>query len=400
MPEKAGPKVIAFRKGETVLKEGQTGVKAYVVKSGRLSAFRVRENTRITVGIMGPGQVVGELSVLSGKPANFTVEAEEYSELLEIDFGVLHSLLSRCPVPVQNIVNFMVARQYDLARLITTHQVPNLFLAVCQVIELFWKANAPVAPARERSREEGVSLGAVCRAVRNVLPLSTLEVEEIVQRLAGVGLVQVEDVRGSRFGQDAFGRRVKVASYVENRLLVVPDIGNFLVKAKSLQESLETSGERPCQCAEFLGLDDYAALVGASPEMLLKKLGNQEAPREIVFFHKAGGERFAAEMGPEFFQKTKRKRLRPEDLESVDDVVEVDNATLQEAFSALGFHKVSVLYAGAGDAARARIEENLSQKIREVVTEEAKAMTLDETELSDVEAELMELIKNAKGICA
>lgn len=395
MPERAGHKVVAFRKGEIVLKEGQAGSKAYVVKSGRLSAYRVRDNLRITVGSMGVGQVVGELSVLSRKPANFTVEAEEYSELLEVDFGVLHSLLERCPRPVQNIVNFMVARQYELARLISAHQIQDVFLAVCQVLDLYCRAFSPPGAARE-----GVSLGAACRAVKNVLPMSTMEVVEIVQRLAGVGLVEVQEVKAARFGQDALGRRVRVASYVEDRLLLIPAPDEFMAKVKAFLGSMAEAGESPATHVEFLGLDDYAGQVEAEPDMLLKKIGNGEVPLELLYVHRTAGERFAEEAGPGFFKKTKRKRLKAEDLEGVDDVVSVDDATLQEAFSDLGFHKVSVLYAGAGDPAREKIAANLSAKIREVVTTEAAAMVLDETELADIEKELMDRIKTAKGITA
>jgi len=395
VPERAGHKLVAFRRGEIVLREGQAGSKAYVVKSGLLSAYRVRDNLRITVGSMGVGQVVGELSVLSRKPANFTVEAEEYSELLEVDFGVLHSLLERCPRPVQNIVNFMVARQYDLARLISTHQVQDAFLAACQVLDLYWRAHSPPGAVRE-----GVSLGGACRAVKNVLPMSTLEVVEIVQRLAGVGLLEIQEVKAARFGQDALGRRVRVASYVEDRLLSIPDSDGFLAKVKAFLESLAESGESAAARVEFMGLDDYAGHVEAEPEMLLKKIGNAEIPLELLYVHRAAGERFASEAGPDFFRKAKRKRLKAEDLEGVDDVVAVDDATLQEVFSDLGFHKVSVLFAGAGEPAREKITANLSAKIREVVTTEAAAMVLDETELADIESELMDRIKTAKGITA
>ena len=395
MPQRAGHKEVAFRKGEIVLREGQAGTKAFVIKSGRLTAYRVRDNVRITVGSMGVGQVVGELSVLSRKPANFTVEAEEYSELLEVDFGVLHSLLEQCPRPVQNIVNFMVSRQYDLAKLISAHQVQDVFLAVCQILELYWRANAPAGKAKE-----GVSLGGACRVVKNVLPMSTLEVVEIVQRLAGLGLVSVHEVKGVRFGQDALGRKVRVASYVEDRLLSIPDCEGFLAKVRAFLDSLAETGETAAAGVEFLGLDDFAGQVEAQPDVLLRKIGNAEIPLELLYVHRAAGERFAAEAGADFFKRAARRRLKPEDLAGVDDVVAVDDATLQEVFSALGFHKVSVLYAGAGDAAREKIAANLSAKMRGVVTAEAAAMALDETELADVEAELIERIKTAKGLAA
>ena len=86
---------------------------------------------------------------------------------------------------------------------------------------------------------------------------------------------------------------------------------------------------------------------------------------------------------------------------AIAPIVGVDNATLQETFSALGFHKVAVALAAAGEAAREKILKNLSKKIAAVVREEAAALgDPDEDEVADVEKELLDRIKAIKGLAS
>jgi CRP-like cAMP-binding protein len=387
-------KVRTVRRGELVIREGQESSVAYVVKSGRLVAFKVRENTRITVGVAGPGEVVGELSVLSGKPATMNVEAEQYSELMEVDYGLLKKLLGQCPKPVRHIVDFMVKRQYDLARLVNAQSLPNAFLSICQILDLLWKAEQ----AKGNGPGQGVSLGAVFRTVKQTLPVSRIEIEEAVRKLAAVGILRLDQVHGARQTTDALGRK-KTATFVEDRTVTFSDPASFLATAKSLAEELERQdGTAGRLTLEFVDLEDFAAQVESTAEMLYKKMANQEIPPDLFFLHKASAERWAADKEPGYFKRTKRRRLKPEELESVNDVVAVDGATLQEAFSALGFRKLTVLYAGAGEEAREKILANCSGKIAKVVSEEAKGLEADEAELGDAEDELIRKIKELKGI--
>ena len=106
-------------------------------------------------------------------------------------------------------------------------------------------------------------------------------------------------------------------------------------------------------------------------------------------------------MGQEYFKQARRPRLTAADLNHVDDIVSVDGATLEEILSTMGFHKVAVLAAMAGEAARAKIYKTLSKKIAGIVRDEASAMAaLDDDEAAAVEQELLDRIKAAKGLAS
>jgi flagellar motor switch protein FliG len=115
--------------------------------------------------------------------------------------------------------------------------------------------------------------------------------------------------------------------------------------------------------------------------------------------HKPTVQAWVGEVGTDFFKRVKRKRVKVEDLEVVDDIVYVDNATLQDAFSDLGFHKVAILASMAGDEARERIFGNLSKKMAGIVRDQSQNIeNLDEMEAADAEDELISTIKRIKGL--
>ncbi|MDY7001747.1 MAG: FliG C-terminal domain-containing protein, partial [Thermodesulfobacteriota bacterium] len=247
--------------------------------------------------------------------------------------------------------------------------------------------------------EPGISYAEFFKKVKEILLVSRLEVDDILSRLAKLEIIEIMEVKESVVGKDAIGRVRKTSGLLKDRRLVVKDPEKFMQVARNLSE--ETYTEKPpfTECLEFIDIHDFAEFVHSTPEMIYKKIGYKEFPETYFFLHKPTVEAWAAKMGEEFFQRVKRKRVKIEDLETVDDIVYVDNATLQDAFSKVGFHKMGILAGMAGDEARKKIFANLSKKIAKVVEEEARTMEdLDEMEAADAEDELLGAIKSIKGL--
>jgi CRP-like cAMP-binding protein len=79
--------------GHTLFVEGAPSANLYVILSG--SAV-VRKNGR-RVARLGPGEVVGELSVILGTPRTATVEAETPIEWLVLDRASLREAIDEVP---------------------------------------------------------------------------------------------------------------------------------------------------------------------------------------------------------------------------------------------------------------------------------------------------------------
>ncbi|HZN04564.1 MAG TPA: cyclic nucleotide-binding domain-containing protein [Candidatus Polarisedimenticolia bacterium] len=76
---------IRRKAGETVFTEGDLGSEMYVVQSGEVRLFRVREGIKQELAVMEKGDFFGELSVLEGLPRTSSAEALTDADLIEIN---------------------------------------------------------------------------------------------------------------------------------------------------------------------------------------------------------------------------------------------------------------------------------------------------------------------------
>ncbi len=86
-----------YRRGALLIQEGETGDTLYIVQQGRLRAFLGDgQGKELTLGIYGPGEYVGEMS-LDGGPRSANVEAMEPSTCAVITREVLLDYIGQQP---------------------------------------------------------------------------------------------------------------------------------------------------------------------------------------------------------------------------------------------------------------------------------------------------------------
>ena len=66
-----------FSAGTVIVMEGDAGNCAYIIESGKCDVFRVVKGERVALGMLGPGDVFGEMAVLSPGPRTANVVASE-----------------------------------------------------------------------------------------------------------------------------------------------------------------------------------------------------------------------------------------------------------------------------------------------------------------------------------
>ena len=65
-----------YRRGEIIIKQEEISADAYIILSGHVKVYRLLEDGRIVnLSILGQGEILGELSLLDGKPRSANVEA-------------------------------------------------------------------------------------------------------------------------------------------------------------------------------------------------------------------------------------------------------------------------------------------------------------------------------------
>jgi CRP-like cAMP-binding protein len=106
-------------RGETVIREGETGTSFFVVASGRVAVTtRDDRGVAVVVARLGEGEFFGEMALLSGAPRVATVTAEEPCELLELCAGVLATVARQHPQLATTLRRF--CRQRLLANAVAT----------------------------------------------------------------------------------------------------------------------------------------------------------------------------------------------------------------------------------------------------------------------------------------
>lgn len=98
--------------GTVLVDQGQTGREAFVIMSGTATATRSGSE----IATLGPGDVVGELSLLDHGPRTATVICDTECELLVLDQRQFRELLEEVPTLILTLLSGLSRRIRDLDR--------------------------------------------------------------------------------------------------------------------------------------------------------------------------------------------------------------------------------------------------------------------------------------------
>ncbi|MEY4311973.1 MAG: hypothetical protein RLZZ571_743, partial [Actinomycetota bacterium] len=100
-----------LKKGQTLFKEGQTGDRLYLVKSGKVKLSHASGDGRESVFmVLGPGDMFGELSLFDPGPRTSTAIAVTDSEILGLGHSDLKPWLQDRPEVAQALLQALAHR--------------------------------------------------------------------------------------------------------------------------------------------------------------------------------------------------------------------------------------------------------------------------------------------------
>lgn len=122
-----------------VVRQGDRGASVYAVLSGRLKVQTTRDPEVILLDVLGPGEVFGEIALVTGGIRRASVVALEPCELLIIDQRDLRHLLGRQPDLALHLLQSLASRILGLDKLVedfhTLRLGPRLASRVCTLAE-------------------------------------------------------------------------------------------------------------------------------------------------------------------------------------------------------------------------------------------------------------------------
>lgn len=101
---------VSLRAGEVLMQQGDPGDTAYVVVSGEFEVHKQSGQSKIKIDIRNPGDVLGEMALLSQAPRSATVTAVTDCETLAISKEIFDNLLSTSPSASRAVLHWIMAR--------------------------------------------------------------------------------------------------------------------------------------------------------------------------------------------------------------------------------------------------------------------------------------------------
>jgi CRP/FNR family transcriptional regulator, cyclic AMP receptor protein len=132
----ARPMTVAAR--HEVFHKGDAGSQLYVVVDGRLKALTTSaDGDEVVFNVMGPGEVFGEVALLSESPRSATVRAIDRCELLVLDRRDFLAFLKRNPDVAVRMLTVLVERLVRVSEFVEDVQFLNLPMRLAKKLVLF-----------------------------------------------------------------------------------------------------------------------------------------------------------------------------------------------------------------------------------------------------------------------
>ena len=141
----------SVRAGEVLIKQGELGDAAYVVLSGEFEIQKQAGQSLIKIDVRNPGDVVGEMALLSSTPRNATVLAKTDSETMRIPKEAFEKLLSSSTTATLAVLHWVMARLSQNESLL--HQQEKMASLGTMSAGLAHELNNPAAAAQRSAAE-------------------------------------------------------------------------------------------------------------------------------------------------------------------------------------------------------------------------------------------------------
>ena len=126
----ADARIVTIRGGEHLFRSGDVADGLYVLRAGRLRVLVEDEEGLRVVRELGPGDVLGELALLTGSPRSASAQAVRDSELVELDAARFDALLSDDPRFARALLRELAAQLQVSGGLATPSTRPRVFSVV------------------------------------------------------------------------------------------------------------------------------------------------------------------------------------------------------------------------------------------------------------------------------
>lgn len=177
-----------FRRGVVLIQEGDQGDTLYIVRAGRIRAFASDESGKeITLGLYGPGELIGEMS-LDGGSRSASVETLEPSTCVVLTRETMLAYIAENPAFALEIISRLIRRARVATQATRSLALSDVYQRFSRLLDEF--AGPPAADG-SRLIEERITQ----QQIANHLACSREMVSRLMKDLQTGGYVEMRDRR-------------------------------------------------------------------------------------------------------------------------------------------------------------------------------------------------------------
>ena len=167
-----------FREGEALMRTGEMGLEGYVILSGQVEVVRDSPEGRHRLGLLGPGDVVGEMAVLSSEARSADVIAITDVDVEVMTAAVIQAEMRKLAPWMGKTVNALVDRLRLANDNVHPLMVDDCLMHVARQVRLLLPsgmATEIIVLVMEISRNLALPLGRVEQTLERLLLLGILQ---------------------------------------------------------------------------------------------------------------------------------------------------------------------------------------------------------------------------------
>jgi CRP/FNR family cyclic AMP-dependent transcriptional regulator len=132
---------------DTLFRKGDPGRNVFVIIRGEIKIFTTSaDGSHVVFGIFGPGEVFGEIALLTGDERTATVTAIEEAELLTLDRRDFFDFLDRHPTLAVKLLGVLAGRVKRISELVEDTLFLNLPSRLARKLIHFGKSHGRETP--------------------------------------------------------------------------------------------------------------------------------------------------------------------------------------------------------------------------------------------------------------
>ncbi len=180
------PDIRSFKTGTTLFEEGSFGKDIFVIKEGKVGIYKNSENGEVELTELGPGDIVGEMSLLDNLPRSATVRAKENTKAQVVTQAAFSQTLQKTPVWLSSIIKILVSRLRDANKRVNQSALSDPLLAVVRYILLLYEPYQ-----YEFQGDNALSYSLVCNEIQSVCKIPRSRVTSLLSKCEKARIIEI-----------------------------------------------------------------------------------------------------------------------------------------------------------------------------------------------------------------